>query len=93
MASYLADGDVTALIHRARSVPPEFLETLGAIADLGRGVEALGVEVLSLRQRVQADALNLERYGRTVAAKDTELRVAYAKLAALEQRLAALAAA
>jgi hypothetical protein len=93
MAGYLPEADVTRLINLARSVPPGFLETLGAVADLGRGVEALGLEILNLRQRVQGDAMNLERYGRTVAAKDTELQIAYAKLDALEKRVAALAAA
>jgi hypothetical protein len=93
MANYLADADVKALINLARSVPPEFLDALAAVAQLGRGVEALGLEVLSLRQRAQGDAATLTRYGQTVQAKETELKLAYAKVTALEQRLATLAAA
>jgi hypothetical protein len=94
MSTYLSDGDVKALINLARSLPElPVLDALAAVGQLGRAVDPLGVELLSLRQRVQGDALNFERYARTVAAKDTELKVAYAKIDALEKRVATLAAA
>jgi hypothetical protein len=94
MADYLADGDVKRLLNLARSLPElPVLDALAAVPQLGRAVEPLALEVLNLRQRVQGDALNFERYARAVAAKDTELKVAYAKVEALERRLATLAAA
>jgi hypothetical protein len=93
MADYLAERDVKALVNLARSLPPGFLDALATLAELGRGVAALGLEVLSLRQRVQGNEMNLTRYAQTVAAKDTELQIAYAKVEALEKRVATLAAA
>jgi len=90
MADYLVDGDVKALVNLARSLPElPVLDTLAASGRLVRAVEPLALEVLSLRQRVNADAMNLERYGRAIAAKDHELAVVYAKCEALEKRLAA----
>jgi hypothetical protein len=90
MPDYLADGDVKALLTLVRSLPElPVLDTLAAGARLARAVEPLALEVLSLRQRVNADAVNFERYGRAMAAKDHELAVVYAKCEALEKRLAA----
>ena len=90
MPDYLTDAEVKRLRDLARSLPElPVLETLAVVAQLGRGVEPLALEVLSLRQRVNADAMNLERYGRAIAAKDNELAVQYAKSEALEKRLAA----
>jgi hypothetical protein len=90
MPNYLADGDLKALIHLARSLPElPLFDALAAVGQLGRAVEPLALELLSLRQRVQGDMLNLERYARIGAAKDTEIAGLHGKLAALEQRLAA----
>jgi hypothetical protein len=92
MPDYLAEGDVKALLNLARSVPPGFLDALAAVAQLGGGVEALALEVLSLRQHANADALQLTRYAQALRDKDTELNLAHAKVEALERRLATRAA-
>jgi len=94
MADYLADMDVKALVDLARSLPElPVLDVLAVVARLGRAVEPLALEVLSLRQRVNGDAVNFTRYAQAVAAKDTEIAALQGKLAALEKRLATLAAA
>jgi hypothetical protein len=93
MPDYLADGDVKRLLNLARSLPElPVLDALSAVAQLGRAVEPLALEVLSLRQKAQGDAMHFTRYAQAVTAKDTELKVAYAKIDALEKRLATLAA-
>jgi hypothetical protein len=92
MPDYLAEGDVKALLNLTRGVSPAFLDTLAAVAQLGHGVEALALEVLSLRQQVNADALQQTRYAQALRDKDTELNLAYAKVEALERRLATRAA-
>jgi len=90
MPDYLADEDVKALLNLARRLPElPVLDTFAAGARLARAVEPLALEVLSLRQRVQADAVNFERYARAVAAKDTEIAGLHGKVEALEKRLAA----
>lgn len=92
MPDYMPDADVKNLLALARGVPTGFLEALAAVAPLGRGVEALALEVLSLRQRVQSDALNLTRYATALKTKDDELTLAHARMEALEKRLATRAA-
>jgi hypothetical protein len=93
MPDYMHDGDVKALLTLAQSLPRlPVLDALAAVAQLGRGVEALALEVLSLRQRVQGDALIQERYARTLKEKDDEIAGLYGKLTALEKRLATRAA-
>jgi hypothetical protein len=93
MPDYMHDGDVKALLELARSIPPGFLDALAAVGQLGRGSEALALEVLSLRQRAHGDAMTSTRYAQTVRDKDAELQLAYAKITALEARVTKLVAA
>jgi hypothetical protein len=93
MPDYMHDGDVKALLTLAQSLPRlPVLDALAAVAQLGRGVEALALEVLSLRQRAQGDAMNLTRYATALRDKDDELNLAHAKAEALAKRLATRAA-
>ena len=92
---YLTDTAVRELLARARNAPglTGFLETLTTLAELCGAVAPLADEVQRLRQRVLMHERTLERYGVTVAAKDTELARVRAEVSALEKRLVAVNAA
>jgi hypothetical protein len=93
MPDYMHDGDVKALLNLAQRLPElPVLDALAAVAQLGRGVEALALEVLSLRSQVHGNAVQMTRYATALRDKDVELNLAHAKAEALAKHLATRAA-